>query len=467
MLSILKDKKKLNNNWKFEYFVVFIFAVFGILGWQFNYIISSVSVLILTFILLFIFNDNKYIIPGALILLFSYNEGFVVEEFPFDIVIPVALYAILVIVYIVKNFDKKAFKSIKSYKGLAIVAIFSIIPIFWCTRIDDTNRILYIMYFSYFLYLLLFFLVSFAINKDSFRIMIFSFSWLAFLISYECIVKPVMMYLEDPSLNILSIIFQLGWGVCNEGGLMLCFLMPFVFYIVIKSKNIYVSMFGNAKIILILAAILLTNSRGALIFGLLEYGILMILTIIFSKERLFNIAFMLFFVIFVLMAINIKYGIVQFFEDIYDNVFFNQLSSSGRSHMWEMAGWRFERTWYTRVFGSGIITDFDYMRSHRGDAMIFVVYHSTFYEMLVVGGIIGIIGLSIHFIEKYHQIINLDLSFTFTMLTGYAVLDLYGMIDNSYGMFYYMVPLMILMAVLDKTKNVELFINKYDLVHEI
>ena len=43
------------------------------------------------------------------------------------------------------------------------------------------------------------------------------------------------------------------------------------------------------------------------------------------------------------------------------------------------------------------------------------------------------------------------------MLVGYLAVDAYGMIDNTYGMYYYMIPLVILMAALDNDKNTDIF----------
>ncbi len=77
--------------------------------------------------------------------------------------------------------------------------------------------------------------------------------------------------------------------------------------------------------------------------------------------------------------------------------------------------------------------------------------------MLVVGGIFGVAMLALHFFEKYFQLFKKELPFVFVMLVGYLVVDAYGMVDNTYGMYYYMVPLVILMAALDCDKNTDIF----------
>ena len=42
------------------------------------------------------------------------------------------------------------------------------------------------------------------------------------------------------------------------------------------------------------------------------------------------------------------------------------------------------------------------------------------------------------------------------ILIGFVVVDLYGMIDNTYGMYYFMIPVVILMASLDCTTKEEI-----------
>ncbi len=54
-----------------------------------------------------------------------------------------------------------------------------------------------------------------------------------------------------------------------------------------------------------------------------------------------------------------------------------------------------------------------------------------------------------------------EVSFGLIMLFGYLVVDAYGMIDNSYGMYYNMIPLVVFMASLDNDKNTDIFKDTY------
>ena len=99
------------------------------------------------------------------------------------------------------------------------------------------------------------------------------------------------------------------------------------------------------------------------------------------------------------------------------------------------------------TFGSGVIAEY------YPDGTRYVVYHSTIFQILATVGNLGLAFIIIHFIEKYKQLKVLGKSNMGILLIGYIVVDLYGLIDNTYGMYYYMIPMMIIMAVLDAKAN--------------
>ena len=59
--------------------------------------------------------------------------------------------------------------------------------------------------------------------------------------------------------------------------------------------------------------------------------------------------------------------------------------------------------------------------------------------------------LIIHLILKYRNIILLKDKTKIFLILGYIGIDLYGLIDNTYHMFYYMIPLVITLAVIDNS----------------
>ena len=66
-----------------------------------------------------------------------------------------------------------------------------------------------------------------------------------------------------------------------------------------------------------------------------------------------------------------------------------------------------------------------------------------------MGGIFGVLCLGYHFIQKYYYLAKTDRVFFCVIGIGFLFVDVYGMIDNTYHMYYYMVPLMVILAVID------------------
>jgi len=459
-MSIILKIKELNTNWKFEYFVPLVYMLFGILGWEFNYLIGAIPIILFSTIMLFIFNDFKYAIPACLALLFSYNKGYVVEEFPFDIVIPVAIYALLVIIFSIKNFKSFKLKKIRSCIGMTIISIAFVIPIFWADLITKETSIYYVMYFSWLIYLLIFVFLVINLGNKSFKIILSSFTWLAVLLTFELAISVLRLHIEEPEKNILSFWFYIGWGLCNEAGIVLCFIIPFIFYEFIKTNNIWFACISLSKIAIAVIGIVLTTSRGSLLFGGVEILLLFVslFFIKFNNKTNKICLLVLFGTIGLMLALIITKN--KLIEDIFANIFDRDFDDNGRSEKWISGLECWLKSTKTVIFGSGVVSEIVTLNLFRGYAESFEVYHSTTLEILISSGIIGLTGLGIHFAEKYTQLKGKGLAFILIFGVGYLMVDLYGLIDNTYGMYYYMVPLVITMAAFNNNDNFELFDNK-------
>lgn len=461
MIFELKNKiyNKFNNNQMFEYLIAIIFVVFGIIGWQFGYIFGVIPTVLLSIALMFIFNKFKYSIPAILVLLFSIGEGFTVEEFPYGIVIPVAIYVLFILVFGILKFKKENLKNIKSVVGMSILSIGFIIPIFWVSVINDSNKIFYLMYFSWLLYTLLYVILCISLEKDSFRITTFSFSSLSFLLFYEMAVTVLKWHFDNPSESIFSFWGYVGWGLCNEVGIVLCFILPFIFFELIKSNNYKLSILSLIKLFVAFAGIILTTSRGSYVCAFLE-GLILFIVLIFSKNKLklFKILSILSIAILALIFICIKFNIVDIFNSVKEKIFNNEYGFlNGRDVKWNAGAAVFMASYRNIFFGSGIVSEIIETEVFNKIQYTYIVYHSTTMEILVSAGLIGLIGLGIHFFEKYKMLLNKGKLFFIVFGIGYLTVDLYGLIDNTYGMYYYMVPLCIMMAVINNSNDFELF----------
>ena len=459
MLSILKSEKilKLNNNWKFEWIISLIFVLFGIIGWQSFYIIGALPVIILSIALILIYNNFKYGIPAILVLLFSYNNGFNIDHFPFEIVIPVVIFVIFIFWYTIKNFKKTNIKYLKTCIGMLILSVGFIIPIFWSKAVGN-NYVLYIMYFSWLLYTLLYLLLACNLNKDCFKIVVFTFSWLSVLITYELAISAIRYHQANPDESIFEFWAYIGWGLCNEAGIMLCFIMPFVFYEFYKSKSMLISLISLCKIFILLGGIAITTSRGAIGFGGMEAAVLFLLAFILKyDDKKMKIAYIVISLSIIISAAMVVISKTDVMDDIINIVFHYKFTANGREEIWQ-AGKRFYTTSpLTIIFGSGIVSEIIELDVYGGVQSTFNVYHNTVLEVLVSAGIIGAIGLGVHLFEKYKMLIKKGWVFGLVFAVGYLFVDLYGLIDNTYGMYYYMVPLAIVLATFIHADNTELY----------
>jgi len=460
MLSKLRNDKilKLNTDYRFENIIIIIYMLYGLIGWQFNYTIGAILTIISTILLILIYDNFKYSIPAILVLLFSIGSDLSVDKFPFDIIIPVALFVIFVIYFTIKHFKKVKLNHFKSCIGMIVLSISFIIPIFWSTLVTSENSIFYIMYFSWLMYTLLYILLCINLEKDSFRMLVFSLTWLGVLIGFELIISVIKVHFNEPELNLLSYWYYIGWGLCNEAGIVLCFIMPFSVYELYKSNNMKLSILSASKLLFLLLSIFLTTSRGSYIIGGVEFILLMIVLMITKNElKPFKISLIIFpIIIGGLFIINLLGG-ANFINSIKEEVFYQGIGINGRDLIWKPG----IETWLESprniIFGGGIISRIEERSVYNQIQNTFLVYHSTILEVLVSGGIIGAIGLFIHLFEKYRMLLKKENAFLFIFIIGYIMVDLYGLIDNTYGMYYYMVPLCLVMSAIKINDNYKLY----------
>lgn len=461
LLTLKNNILKLNNNWKFESIIAIVFVAFGIIGWQSYYIIGAIPIILLSIFLILFSNKFKYSIPAILTLLFSYNNGFELEQFPYEIVIPIAIYVLFIVVFSLIKLKKADFKKIRYTIGMSILAIAFIIPIFWATEITDKYTIFYVMYFSWLIYLLVYVALCILIEKDSFKTVNFTFSFLPLLITYELAITLYKWHLENPTDDIFEFWSYIGWGLCNEAGIVICLCLPFIFYSIIKAESKRLSILFMFVYLIAIFGVLITMARGSYLCAFL-ISISFFIVLVFKKNenRWFKISFLVTVGILALIPLFIHFGFIELFDKTVMKVFVKGFDVNGRDEIWEKGYNSWSSAGYKMIFGSGIVSEIKTLKLYHGVQESFIVYHSTTLEVLVSSGIIGLVGLGIHLAEKYMMLFRKkEKVFTIVFFVGYLMVDLYGLIDNTYGMYYYMVPLCIIMATINNCSDTELFKN--------
>lgn len=454
MMTMIKEKyNQLNMNvlniTKMKYFnelYAGLLALVTVLGWKFSSVAGMIVMIILATATLLLAKDLKYVIPNCIYFIFMFSEGFANDSFPIPIIVFGGLFGIIILIFSFKNGIK--LKKMKSLIGLAGLAITTIIPIIWC-RAPKGNEVFYFLFFGNLGYLLLYIIMTNGIKEDSTNLLAVSMSYLVLILTCECALK--VYELKDTVPNILYLLYYLGWGLCNEAGIMICLSLPFTFYLLGKQESIKGMLFQNFKIIIGIIGIIFTTSRGTYLFGFLEIFILYIILMFTAKRtRTYQNLFFVYVMIILIIVTCFKETITPILEDIIHIVFNVGLDDNGRKELWLSAYTHWAKNPLTKIFGAGMICELDERWFPATEwQLVPVVFHSAFFETLAVSGIVGLVFLVLHFIQKYRNLYKFDKSLFVILGIGYFIVDIYGMIDNTYHMYYYMLPLMVIMATID------------------
>lgn len=442
--------ERINRSHLFEEVYCLILCAVSIACWEFipGYGIGVILLIGAASILLL--KDIKYAIACVPNFLFVINDGFSSSQVPIFVLIFGGLFIGVLIYYFIKNGFQM--KKAKSGKALLIMSVFSFLPLLWHNIIPEGMEVLYAVYASYLGYFIIYILFAAGLKKNCFSILVSAFSYIGILLTFECAFY-LFDYFTTHAFNDMSeFYYHLGWGICNEAGIMMCFSLPFIFIQIAKSKTLKKVFLSCIKLAIVFVGICITTSRGAFIFGLLEMLVLAIWSVVFAKKHRLTLAFMVLGFIVVLAIIEYGFGISRAIQLIKQITFSNGLESSGRFYLYERACQLWKTNNLTMIFGNGIVAEMAVSNTYYGAIETFVVYHSTFFEALACFGVVGLLCGLLHLYEKYKLAFKFDKAMAGIITIGFIFVDLYGLIDNTYGMYYYMIPLVIIMGVID---NVE------------
>ncbi len=438
--------EKVKNNNIFDEIFIFICAIITALGWMFNSINGMIVLVLLATFTLILLKDLKFIIPIAIFFVFTIRDGFPNNVIPIPLIIVASIFVLVLLIFTCIQGIK--LKKMKSLWGLIGLAIMNLIPIFWCKTIEAGNEVFYFFFFADLGYLFIYFIFVNGIKNISLHYLATVMSYLVFILMFECLIKVIE--LKDTTESIFSLAYYLGWGVCNEAGIMICFSVPFIYYLLATSKSIKMIAFEFLKLLVAILGVLLTTSRGsylALLFIVITSTILLLIKS--ERRRFFTYFVIVFLMLFILVALVNAKSTVAFINNILDNVFYNGLDDNGRKELWVMGFKEFTDSSLNMWLGSGICAVLEEHMSSAGFQLVPIVYHSTLVQTIVMGGIFGLLMLLLHFYEKYRNLAKTNKYFFWYMLVGYIYVDIYGMVDNTYHMFYYMIPLVISLASID------------------
>lgn len=446
--------KRFNETALFEELFCLGLSMVSLISWYCSSYVGLIVILCVAVVMLLYFNDFKYIIPSVLYFIFSNNQGFDKDTFPIPLILCGGIFLLSLIVYVIKNGFH--LKKAKSSAGIGLLGISCLLPLAWYNVIPKGQEVLYFIYFAYVLYFLVYILFSSSLKHNSFRMLCITMEYTGILLALECLLSSYRLHIAWPDADILNLWYYVGWGLCNEAGILMCMILPFIFIRLIHSDNIAQMVLSFAKLGIVAAGMLLTTSRATYFFGSIEFVILFILAALLSKRRKDYFLCLCCFLVLVLIVIEVKIGVWEFVGKVMETVFKNSFHSNERLEIWKRGISVWNRDFISMTFGSGMVAEFMESGSFHGMSTVFVVYHSTILETLAAFGIVGALFMGYHFYEKYRQLKKTNRSVFWIMLAGYCIVDIYGCIDNTYSMYYYMIPLVIIMATLDASDKKQL-----------
>ena len=206
---------------------------------------------------------------------------------------------------------------------------------------------------------------------------------------------------EDGSINRVAL--YTGWGIYNNVGCVMAMCMPAPVYFAVKNKN------GWAYTILCTVfylGVMLTQSRGAMLFGSVVYLGCVVVTLVGSKqkERLWNA------IVFAVLLVAALIGVVVFrdkVKDLFASIIDQGWNDAARFATWKACWQRFleypgfgvgfYKTPGTLLTEDGMFTEF--VDGTPEGTFLALRAHNTFFQLISTGGTFAIVAYLVHRVQ--------------------------------------------------------------------
>lgn len=206
---------------------------------------------------------------------------------------------------------------------------------------------------------------------------------------------------EDGSINRVAL--YTGWGIYNNVGCVMAMCMPAPVYFAVKNKN------GWAYSILCTVfylGVMLTQSRGAMLFGSVVYLGCVVVTLVGSKkkERLWNA------VVFAVLLVAVLISAVVFrdkVKDLFASIIDQGWNDAARFATWKACWQRFleypgfgvgfYKTPGTLLTEDGMFTEF--VDGTPEGTFLALRAHNTFFQLISTGGTFAIVAYLVHRVQ--------------------------------------------------------------------
>ena len=383
--------------WFFESkYYPFVLFLAGLISHTFSVeIFGIVAVLLSTAIALFVCDNFKFLITPVIISPLMFSEKSVATGKYYDtpyvtaIICGVIVLAILIVAHYIiykKHFDIKGFIKSKLLWGMVALACAVFLNGFLSINEYHISNFTYSLVFNLGI-IGIFFIFATNLKKDKnlIKYIIYIFYLMSILITLELFIGFTNQ-IEIVNGEIVKESVKLGWGMWNNIGGYLAFLLPIHFYYAASSKK-YGWVFYITGLISYVA-IVLTQSRSSLLAGSITLVIAMLITCFKGNNKKFcRIITIILGSIGVLGAIIIVYKKWASLDD-YLIAFFND---NGRFEMYEHGIFNYLAN---PVFGGGFSSS--YATDFKFNVFLPYRYHNTFIQMMATCGSVGIMAYLFH-----------------------------------------------------------------------
>ena len=396
--------------------------------------ISLLSFGIICFIVL-VFNSNTfYFIPWIIFIPFVFARPFTALEIPKTIFIAAGIMGVGLVLNLIIYRPK--LKLGHFFIGLAVLCIAFILG--GINVPNDNSRFqLLLTVICVFFFLLLYVVIASSAHTD-FKMICRMFTYLGVFLVFELAVYFITFVNSIPTF--FWKVSNVGWGVSNNIALMLLFTFPFTVYLVLTSKHIKTIFYVLIMTVQCLA-IIFTYSKGAIVSMIVGLIFLIPLSIWKAQDRITIIisVVVLFLVFSAVLLYLYKYRNEEFIilAKMAFNINFENFN--GRKIIYEDC---IKSLKEYPIFGKGILATFQ-------DNGEYDWGHSTIFQTVRTMGWVGIIGMSIHLIQKYFVLIYRPSLWKIITVASFAISGLYGLFDVSYYFINYMIPLIFGMAIIE------------------
>ena len=352
----------------------------------------------------FVCNDLRFAITPfmATIFIVSINHSPNVPNYSRYYIKPAVLtYIIIVASLVLLSFVWFAIKNRHAMTGLSKRSMFWSMAIL-CLVISFNGALndgytvynfFYVLSFYLSLLLVYWFFAAY-INFDSKRIYNYFMYCLAvtgILICAELLFAYATTVRFDEAGGVIKETVLLGWGVWTAIGGMLAMLMPACFYFAASHRFGWI---GFLLGLFMYFCILLSQARGAMLFGTVVLLLCLITLFFFGKKRKQNrVLIILLMIIGVVGCIVLKDKILSLFRNFLQSGF----GDNGRFELWEI-GWNHFLEY--PIFGSGFYDSF--INEEWLKDVYPYLYHNTVIQFL---GATGIVGLCAYLLHRVHTAI--------------------------------------------------------------